>query len=57
MTNPSGWFPFTTTTALVPVRLGWVGEDYELPGWSYALAAVALAAAFAGTFGKTMAPA
>jgi sodium transport system permease protein len=41
------WHALNNLIAIVPVELGWVGEDYDLPLWSYPLAAFGLALAFA----------
>ena len=41
------WHALNNAIAIVPIQLGWVGDDYDFPLWSYPTAAVALALAFA----------
>ena len=41
------WHALNNATALIPVELGWITEDYQLPYWIYSLATAALAASFA----------
>jgi membrane protease YdiL (CAAX protease family) len=41
------WHALNNASALVPVELGWVSQDYELPLWMYPLGVAGLAASFA----------
>jgi membrane protease YdiL (CAAX protease family) len=45
------WHALNNAIALVPVELGWVPPDVELPAWSYGFAVVGLAASFAILWG------
>ena len=40
------WHALNNATALVPARLGWVGEELAVEPWMYAVAAAGLALAF-----------
>lgn len=40
------WHALNNASALVPVELGWVSQDFELPWWAYPLGAAGLAASF-----------
>ncbi len=40
------WHALNNLIAIVPVELGWVSEDYDLPMWSYPAASAGLALSF-----------
>ena len=41
------WHAISNASALLPLEMGWVTEEYQLPMWAYPTAVIALAAAFA----------
>ena len=41
------WHAINNASALIPLEMGWVTEEYQLPLWSYPAAVAALAASFA----------
>jgi membrane protease YdiL (CAAX protease family) len=41
------WHALSNACTLIPLQMGWVTPDYELPLWSYPVAALVLALAFA----------